>query len=113
MTELHFIPAKTAAMRLGVPRTRIRQLDNENKLVVVSRNGQSCVPEDFLLDRGGEIELVPMSGTITLLRDAGFEPEEIITWLFEIDEALGDTPIALLRQGKIKDVNRVAQTLGF
>ena len=113
MTEPLFISAKTAATRLGVARTRIRQLDSENKLVSVQRGGELCVPGDFIVERGAESELVPLSGTITLLRDAGFSAEEIVSWLFAFDEVLQDTPMTVLREGRVKDVNRIAQTLGF
>jgi hypothetical protein len=43
--------------------------------------------------------------------DGGFTSEEALDWLIEDNEELGASPVAALRQGRKKEVRRIAQGL--
>lgn len=117
-----------AARLLGLERTRIKRLDRDNQLVMLRRGGKSWVPARLLElipeDEAPE-ELVDaehpathrplwnLRGTITLLRDAGFDSEEIVAWLWADNDELSTIPIVALEEGHHHAVNRVAATLGF
>ena len=54
-----------------------------------------------------------LPGTITLLRDAGYSVEEILRWLFTVEDSLPGTPIGALRTDRGREVKRRAQAMGF
>ena len=65
------------------------------------------VPTAFFVD--GEV-LTPLKGTLSTLKDAGFDDEESIKWLFTPDDSLPGRPIDLLREfggGIAKDDRRL------
>lgn len=68
------------------------------------------VPTAFFVD--GSV-LTPLKGTLSTLRDAGFDDQESIDWLFTPDDSLPGRPIDLLRAGNRKEVRRRAQALAF
>ncbi|GII98025.1 hypothetical protein CLV28_1549 [Sediminihabitans luteus] len=59
-----------------------------------------------------KVVLSTLPGTIAVLSDLGLDDEEIIVWLFTVDDALGTTPLDALLEGRKSEVRRVAQTLG-
>lgn len=69
------------------------------------------VPSLFLDEDGRPIR--HLQGTVTTLRDAGFDDEATIVWLFTPDESLPGRPIDLLRAGSKTEVRRRAQALAF
>ena len=82
------------------------------ELVAVRRGDPvvRSVPADLLLDG----DIAPhLGGTITVLRDGGFEDEELLRWLFTEDETLPGRPIDHLRRGQRGEVRRRAQALAF
>lgn len=100
------------AERLGVETSRVRRLIDEGQLLAVRRGDPvvRSVPEAMLVDR----EIAPhLGGTLTVLRDAGFSDEEMLTWLFTADPTLPGRPIDELRQGRRGEVRRRAQALAF
>ena len=54
-----------------------------------------------------------LQGTLTLLADDGFTPEESLSWLYEVQDELGERPIDALTSGRHHRVNRIASTLAF
>ena len=68
------------------------------------------VPAELLVD--GRIAPY-LGGTVTVLRDGGFDDVELLTWLFTEDESLPGRPIDLLRSGQRGEVRRRAQTLAL
>jgi hypothetical protein len=74
------------------------------------RAGHLCMPA--MLINGSE-PVKGLSGTLTLLRDAGYTPTEMLRWLFDVDETLPGTPIDALRSNRGREVKRRAQALGF
>lgn len=96
--------------QLSVPRSRVRQLLREGALVASRREGELMVPADFLQD-GALVK--GLSGTLTVLHDAGYDPDEALRWLFTGDDSLPGTPIQALRENRGTEVRRRAQAAGF
>ncbi|WP_434063517.1 Rv2175c family DNA-binding protein [Paramicrobacterium chengjingii] len=96
------------AEMLDVKLSRVRRLIEDRDLLAVRRDGVLVVPADFLRD--GE-PLKELRGTFILLSDAGFNDDEILAWLTEADDSIGDTPLNALRAGRKSEVRRVAQAL--
>lgn len=97
---------------LDVEVSRVRRLIDEGELVAVRRGDPvvRSVPAELLLDD----DIAPhLGGTITVLRDGGFEDEELLRWLFTEDETLPGRPIDHLRRGQRGEVRRRAQALAF
>lgn len=97
-----------AAERLGVDVTRIRTMIKENALVAVRRGERSVlsVPAALL---AGNAPVKGLGGTLTMLADFGYAPEEMVQWLFAEEDVLGMTPIAALHDNRPTAVHRAAQ----
>lgn len=115
------------AQMLGTDPGRVRRILQERRLVAVRRGTPPVlsVPADFLVpghlanpaapgvpsqDRPWTV-LASLQGTVTVLGDDGFSDEEIVRWLFDVEESLGVAPVEALRAGRKTEVRRVAQTL--
>lgn len=105
------LPLPDTAQRLGLPVTKVRQALRDGQLVAVRRDGVLCVPADFLTEDGAIVKGLP--GTITVLADAGFAPEEMVRWLFTADDTLPGRPIDALRATGGREVKRRAQALAL
>lgn len=99
------------ADRLGQPVTKVRQALRDGHLVAVRRAGVLYVPSDFLTDEGTVVK--GLSGTLTVLADAGFTPGEMVRWLFTADDTLPGRPIDALRATGGREVKRRAQALAM
>ncbi|NMA77213.1 MAG: helix-turn-helix domain-containing protein [Actinomycetales bacterium] len=100
------------AERLDVEVTRVRRLIEEGQLIAVRRGDPvvRMIPALMLTDDA----IAPyLGGTITVLRDGGFEDEEMLVWLFTADESLPGRPIDQLRQGRRGEVRRRALALAL
>ncbi len=96
---------------LGIPAGRVKQLLRDRKLLAATRpEGALAVPAAFL--DGNQI-LKGLCGTLTLLRDCGFDEPEALRWLFTADDSLPGTPIEALVRRRGTEVNRRAQALAF
>jgi hypothetical protein len=95
---------------LNLPVTKVHQLIRDGQLVAVRLDGILRIPAEFVAD-GLVVKGLP--ATFTLLRDAGYRDDEIITWLFTGDDSLPGTPIAALRENRGREVHRRAQVAGF
>lgn len=110
--DVELVPVPDVADRLGLPVSKVRQALRDGQLLAVRRAGVLSVPATFLTDDGQIVKGLP--GTITVLADAGFTPDDMLRWLFEQDETLpGGTPIAALRATGGREVKRRAQALAF
>lgn len=98
------------AQRLDVPITRVRQLLREGEVLALRREQVLRVPADFL---DGHRVVKGLAGTITLLRDAGYDDEAVLRWLYQADDSLPGTPIESLRAGRRREVSRRAQAAGY
>jgi RNA polymerase sigma factor (sigma-70 family) len=105
--EVVVLPLPDVAQRLGLPVTRIHRMLRDGKLLCVRRHGIAMVPAEFLSGR----EVVKgLPGTITLLRDAGYSNEEIMRWLFTVEDSLSGTPIGALRSDRDREVMHQVKT---
>ncbi|QUH01253.1 DNA-binding protein [Saccharopolyspora erythraea] len=108
--DVEVIPLPDVAERLGQPVTRVHQLIRDGHLLAVRRDGVLGVPTVFL---AGDAVVKGLGGTITLLRDNGYNADEILRWLFTADDTLPGTPIDALRGDRGREVKRRAQAMGF
>jgi len=97
---------------LDVDLRRVRSYVDTRQVLAVRRGERNIlsVPAAFVQD-GQIIESLP--GTITVLKDAGFDDEELIAWLFTEDESLPGTPLQALREGRKTEIRRRAQALAW
>ena len=99
------------ADRLVLPKSRVKQLLRDRKLLAVQRpDGVPSVPAAFL---DGAAVIKGLHGTLTLLFDCGFSEEEALRWLFTSDDSLPGTPIQAIAEHRCTEVNRRAQALAF
>lgn len=97
--------------QLGVAVTRVHQLLRDHRLLAVKRDGVLGVPEVFFGADGGILRGLP--GLIAVLRDGGYQDDEILRWMFREDETLPGTPIDAMHGHQVREVVRRAQALGF
>ena len=100
------------AERLGLDVGKVRRLLQDGCLAGVRRGERNVlsVPADFLADGAALPEL---RGTLSVLRDSGYDDESAIRWLFTPDDSLPGTPVEALRAGRKTEVRRRAQALAF
>ena len=54
-----------------------------------------------------------LPSVITLLRDGGYNDEEIVAWLLRADDSLPGTPAQALAENRGTEVKRRAQAAAF
>jgi Rv2175c C-terminal domain of unknown function len=95
---------------LSVPITRVHQMIRDGALLAVRRDGVLRVPAELM---AGDAVRKHLPGVLTLLRDAGYNDEEALRWLYTADDTLPGTPAAALAGNRGTEVKRRAQALGF
>ncbi len=104
------------AERLDSDISRVRGMVRDRDVIGVKRGERTTfqVPEAFLMPAsdGGETVVSTLRGTIIVLGDQGLTDEEILEWLFTVEEELGETPIEALKAGRRAAVRRVASAVG-
>jgi hypothetical protein len=98
------------ADRLGVPITKVHQLVKEGSMLAVRRDGILRIPAELVAN---DTVLKHLPGVLTLLRDAGYNDEEALRWLYTADDTLPGTPASALGGDRAREVKRRAQALGF
>ncbi len=98
------------AERLGVPVTKVHQMLRDGAILAVRRDGVLRVPAELI---AGHNVLKHLPGVLTLLRDAGYNDEEALRWLYAPDETLPGTPAVALGGQSATEVKRRAQALAF
>ncbi|GAA2225769.1 MULTISPECIES: Rv2175c family DNA-binding protein [Kitasatospora] len=96
----------------GVLVTEVRNQVKAGHLVAVRRGENKAlqVPAAFIDTDGPVKHLV---GTLTVLRDCGFNDEEILEWMFTEDPSLPGSPIQALRENRGTEVKRRAQAMAL
>lgn len=94
--------------QLGMTQSQVRRLIEDNVLAASRIDGVLKVPSVFIQD--GE-PLQALQGTIVLLRDVGFDGDELVQWLITEEESLKASPVDALKAGRKAEVRRVAQAL--
>jgi len=97
---------------LGLDAVRARQLVRDGAVVAVRRGERNVlsVPADFI---DGDQILKGLTGTLTVLDDSGFDPNQAIRWLYTPDDSLPGTPVQALAENRGTEVKRRAQASGF
>ena len=97
---------------LGLDVGKVRRLLQDGALVGVRRGERNvfAVPAAFVADGA---PLPELRGTLTVLRDSGYDDESAVRWLFTPDDSLPGTPVDALRAGRKTEVRRRAQALAF
>jgi hypothetical protein len=97
---------------LGIDVVRTRQLLKDGHLVAVRRGDRNVisVPAAFVQDGAVPAKL---PGLLTLLRDAGFDENQALRWIFTPDDSLPGTPMQALVENRHTEVRRRAQSLAF
>lgn len=93
---------------LELNQSQVRRLIEDNVLAATRVDGVLKVPADFIHE--GE-PLHSLQGTIVLLRDVGFESDELVQWLISDEESLKTSPVDALKAGRKAEVRRIAQAL--
>jgi hypothetical protein len=108
MTEIaaEWLTTPDVAERLDIPVTRVRQLLRDGCLLATRIDGVLQIPAEFI---GEGVVIKGLQGTITLLRDAGYDDSEALRWLFTADDSLPGTPIQALVENRGTEVKRRAQ----
>ena len=97
---------------LGLDVVRTRQMLKDGVMVSVRRGerGVISVPAAFIAD-GAVVGKLP--GLLTLLRDAGFDENESLRWIFTPDDSMPGSPMQALVENRHTEVRRRAQSLAF
>jgi len=100
------------AEQLGLDVGKVRRLLQDGALVGVRRGERNvfAVPAAFVADGA---PLPELRGTLSVLRDAGYDDEAAIRWLFTPDDSLPGSPVQALRSGSKTEIRRRAQALAF
>lgn len=98
------------ARRLGVSVGRTRTLVADHHILAVSRGGEPMVPEVFFDEDGIAKHL---TGLIDVLLDGGFDRDEAMTWLFTVQDDLGEYPARALHGHSAREMIRRAQALAL
>ncbi len=107
-----WLPLPDLAEALDISIKKVHSLIDERAIICVrvgARNIRS-VPADFVLD--GQL-VDSLKGTISVLKDSGYEDEELLVWLFTADDSLPGTPMEALRAGRKTEIRRRAQSLSW
>ena len=96
--------------RLGIGPTGVRDLVKAGHLLTLQTDEGVRVPAGLLDGDQLVKHLVPV---LTLLHDAGYRPDEALTWLTTPDDTLPGTPLQALHENRATEIKRRAQALGF
>jgi uncharacterized protein len=106
-----WLTLREVAALLGIDAKRAKQLIRDRKLLAMPRPGAGLVvPAAFIQE--GQV-LKGLSGTLTVLADAGYDDVAALRWLFTADETLPGSPVQALSENRGTEVRRRAQALAF
>jgi hypothetical protein len=98
------------ADKLDLSVSKVHQMIRDGDLLAVKRDGVRVVPAELVAN---STVLKHLPGVLTLLRDAGYNDEEALRWLYEPDETLDGNAATGLGGDRAREVKRRAQALGF
>jgi Rv2175c C-terminal domain of unknown function len=98
------------ADKLDVSVSKVHQMIRDGALLAVKRDGVRVVPAELVAN---DIVLKHLPGVLTLLRDAGYNDEEAVRWLYQPDDTLDGNAAKGLGGDRAREVKRRAQALGF
>ena len=106
---MEMLPLPDVAERMGTDVSTVRGLLKEHRLLAVRDDGGPLLVPARLLD--GAEPVKHLRGVLTLLHDAGYSPDEALTWLGEEDPSLPGCPLDALHENRATEVKRRAQAL--
>lgn len=106
----HWLVLPDVAERLDMPVNRVRQLVRDRRILALRREGVLRIPAEMV---ESPMVLKHLPGVLTLLRDAGYNDEEALRWLYTPDDSLPGAPVQGLNDSRATEVKRRAQALGF
>lgn len=109
-TAQNWLTVPDVAAALDIPVNRVHQLLSDGALLAGRVDGVLKIPADFLSDG---VIVKGLTGTITLLRDAGYDDEAALRWLYRPDDSLPGTPVQALVENRGTEVKRRAQASAF
>jgi hypothetical protein len=98
------------ADKLDVSISKVNQMVRDGNLLAVKRDGVRVVPAELVAN---STVLKHLPGILTLLRDAGYNDEEALRWLYQPDPDLDGSAARGLGGDRAREVKRRAQALGF
>ena len=104
-----WVTLEEAAQQLSVSPSKVKRYLEEHVLFAVKIDKQLMIPAELIVDNE---PLSSIRGTMLQLLDLGLSEEEAIDWLYQENDALGETPLAALLKGHQAPVRRAAQALG-
>ena len=96
--------------KLGVSISKVHQMIRDGQLLAIKHEGIRQVPAELVAN---STVLKHLPGVLTLLRDAGYNDEEALRWLYEPDETVDGCAAKGLGGDRAREVKRRAQALGF
>ena len=105
-----WVPLPDVAEKLDLSISKVHQMLRDGHLLAVRRDGIRVVPGELLAN---DTVLKHLPGVLNLLRDAGYNDEEALRWLYEPDPALAGNAAIGLGGPMAREVKRRAQALGF
>ena len=98
------------AERMGIGPTGVRDLVRSGQLLSVPTDEGPRVPAEQL---DGNVLVKHLVPVLRLLRDAGYNDVEALSWLSTPDDTLPGTPFQALHENRATEIKRRAQALGF
>ena len=98
------------AEKLDVSISKVHQMIRDGDLLAVRRQNIRVVPAELVAN---STVLKHLPGILTLLRDAGYDDEEAVRWLYQSDPDLDGNAARGLGGHRAREVKRRAQALGF
>jgi uncharacterized protein len=105
-----WVPLPDVADKLDLSISKVNQMVRDGHLLAVKRDGIRVVPAELVAN---STVLKHLPGVLTLLRDAGYNDEEAVRWLYEPDDDLDGNAARGLGGHRAREVKRRAQALGF
>ena len=96
--------------KLDLSISKVHQMIRDGHLLAVRRDGIRVVPADLVAN---STVLKHLPGVLNLLRDAGYNDEEALRWLYQPDDTLDGNAAKSLGGDRAREVKRRAQALGF
>ncbi len=94
--------------KLGVSISKVHQMIRDGHLLAVRRDGVRVVPADLVAN---STVLKHLPGVLNLLRDARYNDEEALKWLYEPDATIDGNAAKGLGGDRAREVKRRAQAL--
>ena len=104
-----WVTLEEAAQQLSVSPSKVKRYLEEHVLFAVKIEKQLMIPAELIVNNE---PLSSIRGTMLQLLDLGLTESEAIEWLYQENDALGETPMAALLKGHKAPVRRAAQALG-